>query len=142
MPPPLKGLKKALSTRRRSEPQNDAAIDALRHDSVGSIGLDKSPSRLSIASEASLDGSSKSGSSGVRKLIPGHAKRTRRRVREEELRVAAEEVARGRSTEPVVPPASARLNRSTSSLAPGDGDSNLLTDDEGLDEYVLFLFAL
>ncbi|OAP56678.1 hypothetical protein AYL99_08790 [Fonsecaea erecta] len=127
--PQLKGLKKVLSNRRRSsELVGDEFIKDLRTDSLDSITLDKSPTRQSVRS-ISQDGSSKSGSSGVRKLLPGHSKRQRRKLRELELKAAVEDLARGRTgTGLSVKSVATPLSRRTSSQG-GDGDANLLTDD-------------
>jgi VAD1 Analog of StAR-related lipid transfer domain/GRAM domain len=120
----MKGFKKVLPNRRRSsEPQSDSVNPALRTDSIDSLSLDKSPTRQSTHSSLSRDGSSRSGSSGLRTLLPGHTKRKRRRVREEELRVQADELSRGRElsqSNSALP-----LSRKTSSI----GDNSLLTDD-------------
>ena len=78
--------------------------------------LERSPSRHS--QESSRDGSSVSGSSGIRKLLPGHEKRKRRRQNKETLR-------EGRLNSETL--LSAPLpNQSSTSL--GDS-SSLLTDD-------------
>ncbi|OQV05273.1 GRAM domain-containing protein [Cladophialophora immunda] len=127
--PQLKGLKKVLSNRRRSsELVGDEIIKDLRTDSLDSTTLDKSPTRQSARS-ISQDGSSKSGSSGVRKLLPGHSKRQRRKQRELELKAAVEDLARGRTgTGLSVKSLPAPLSRRGSSQG-GDGDTSLLTDD-------------
>lgn len=121
-----RGTKKVLSNRRRSSETNQPPD--LRA-STTSLTLEKS---LSSQSSPSRDGaSSRSGSSGVRKFIPGHSKRKRRKAREQELKSAAELADRGRS--PVLSPETVpRLNRSTSSL-PNDGTSSLLTTDSESD---------
>ena len=125
--PPLSGIKKVFSSRRRSSDVQDAAgnpPDPFR-GSVSSIGLDKSPTRNSTNSSPSRDDmSSKSGSSGIKKLVPGHAKRKRRKLREEELsKIAAEDIARGRPEDnQTLPPPS--TNQSSVSL-----NSSLVTDD-------------
>ncbi|KAL2426639.1 putative membrane protein C20F10.07 [Exophiala dermatitidis] len=127
--PQLKGIKKVLSNRRRSaDLQGDETISGLRTNSIDSLSIDKSPTRQSTRS-VSQDGSSKSGSSGMRKLLPGHSKRKRRKLREEELKVVADQLARGRAGSELsttTPPDA--LSRQSSSLAP-DGDTSLLTDD-------------
>ncbi|EXJ75597.1 uncharacterized protein A1O5_00104 [Cladophialophora psammophila CBS 110553] len=127
--PQLKGLKKVLSNRRRSsELVGDEIIKDLRTESIDSVTLDKSPTRQSARS-ISQDGSSKSGSSGVRKLLPGHSKRQRRKLRELELKAAVEDLARGRTgTGLSVASVPAPLSRRGSSQG-GDGDTSLLTDD-------------
>lgn len=127
--PPFKGLKKVLTSKRQSEPFGDETIQDLRTESVDSITLDKSPTRQSARS-ISQDGSSKSGGSGVRKLLPGHSKRQRRKLREQELKAAVEDLARGRTGTglSVMTSPPAQLSRRASSNG-GDGDANLLTDD-------------
>ena len=93
----LKGLKKVFSKHRSSEPDIDGTIQDLRTDSIDSlVSIEKSPTRQSTRS-ISQDGSSKSGSSGVRKLLPGHSKRQRRKQREQELKAAVEDLGRGRT---------------------------------------------
>ncbi|KAJ9612396.1 hypothetical protein H2200_003993 [Cladophialophora chaetospira] len=132
--PHLKGLKKVLTGRRRSsEPAIDQTIQDLRTDSVGSITIEKSPTRQSVRS-VSQDGSSKSGSSGVRKLLPGHSKRHRRKQREQELKAAVEDITRGRTGTglSVVSSPPATLARRASSQG-GEGDTGLLTDDEEIE---------
>lgn len=83
--------------------------------------LDKSPTRIS--QESSRDGSSVSGSSGIRKLIPGHAKRKRRKQRQEAFDELDKERLNGTTLLPPPDP-----NQSTTSLSQ-DG-SSLMTDDE------------
>ena len=123
--PPLKVLKKVIANRRRSsEAQSDTGVPPPRPGSIESFSLDKSPTRQSTHSSPSRDGSSKSGSSGVRKLLPGHSKRRRRRQREEELKNAAEDVG-GRGRPAALPSPPAPLSRKASSL----GSNSLLTDD-------------
>lgn len=127
--PQLKGLKKVLSSRRRSsELSGDETVRGLRTDSIDSVSIEKSPTRQSVRS-LSQDGSSKSGSSGMRKLVPGHSKRQRRRLREKELKLAADQLSRGRTgsiLSTTTPPEPS--SRRPSSLA-AEGDTSLLTDD-------------
>ncbi|KIX10184.1 uncharacterized protein Z518_01265 [Rhinocladiella mackenziei CBS 650.93] len=126
--PQVKGLKKVLSNRRPSDLPGDETIRDLRTNSLDSVALEKSPTRYSARS-ISQDGSSKSGSSGMRKLLPGHSKRKRRKLRQEELKAATEEFARGRmGTSLSVNNPPAALSTRTSSIA-GDGETSLLTDD-------------
>ena len=128
--PTFQGIKAVLSNRRQSsEVHSDIAIpDTDLRASVTSLPIDKSPSRVSTRSSPSRDdASSKSGSSGVKKLIPGHSKRKRRREREEVLKAAAEDLDRGRSLT-ATQDSRTDLNRSTSSLG-RDGANSLLTDD-------------
>ena len=132
---PLKGIKNFIAEKRRSsEVHSDASNQTPDlKPSLTSPFPDKSPSRLSTAhsSPSRDDASSKSGSSGVRKLLPGHSKRKRRKAREKELKAAEEELSRGRSPTGVGA-SMPDLNRSVSSLVQ-EGDSGLLTDDEDLD---------
>jgi len=129
--PQLKGLKKVLSNRRRSsEVQSESIITGRRTDSLDSINLDKSLTRASTRSSPSRDGSSKSGGSSVRKLLPGHSKRKRRKILEEELKATGEEVDRGRQFTVSSPPTP--LSRGTSSNT-HDGDHSLLTDDSEIE---------
>jgi hypothetical protein len=115
----MKGLKKVLSNRRRSSEAQSDGPALNRPDSIDSLALDHSPSRSARSSP-----SRESQSSGYKKLLPGHSKRKRRKVREEELRAAVEEVDRGRTqSEPTLPPPP--LSRKASTV----GDSSLLTDD-------------
>ncbi|KIW20213.1 hypothetical protein PV08_00788 [Exophiala spinifera] len=128
--PQLKELKKVLSSRRRSSDiPGDESIRDLRTDSIDSLTLEKSPTRYSTRS-LSHDGSSKSGSSGMRKLLPGHSKRRRRKLREEEVKALTEELARGRSAGSLSlqTPSDMSLRKSSSQLA-SEGDTSLLTDD-------------
>ncbi len=84
--------------------------------------MEKSPSRAS--QDSSRDGSSVSSHSGIKKLIPGHAKRKRRRQRQG----AFEGLEKERLNSTTLLPPSAP-NQSSTSLSQ-DGDSSLLTDDE------------
>ncbi|KAK5098910.1 hypothetical protein LTS08_006289 [Lithohypha guttulata] len=131
--PPRKRLSKVLTggRRRSSDVQSENGTTSL-HGSIESLGLAKPPSVQSRRSP-SRDGSTRSSTSGgVKKLVPGHAKRERKRIREEELqRIADEEVARGRqpaptpdSQAPGVSPVArpSTLNRSRSSLVTVDSD--------------------
>ncbi|KAK5199263.1 hypothetical protein LTR92_001737 [Exophiala xenobiotica] len=128
--PQLKGLKKVLSSRRRSSDiPSDENIKDLRTDSIDSLTIEKSPTRYSTRS-ISQDGSSKSGSSGMRKLLPGHSKRKRRKVREEQVKAVIEELGRGRPGGGLnVETPSTPSSRRPSSLMPAEGDTSLLTDD-------------
>ncbi|KEF60952.1 uncharacterized protein A1O9_02516 [Exophiala aquamarina CBS 119918] len=132
--PQLKGLKKVLSKRRSSDLPSDASFKDLRQGSTDSITLEKSPTRYSTRS-TSQDGSSKSGSSGVRKLLPGHSKRRRRKIHEEELKIAAEDLERGRTAGDLsaAPSPAPALSRRASSLGLPDADNGLLTDDSELE---------
>lgn len=117
--PTMKGLKKVLSHGRRSSEAQSEITTLRRPGSVDSLTIDHSSDRSSRSSP-----SRDSQHSGYKKLLPGHSKRKRRKVREEELRAAVEEVDRGRArSDPVlpVPP----LSRKASTV----GDNSLLTDD-------------
>jgi hypothetical protein len=132
--PQLKGLKKVLTSRRRSsEPAIDESIHDLRTNSTDTGTIEKSPTRQSARS-VSQDGSNKSGSSGVRSLLPGHSKRQRRKLREQELKTAVEDLARGRTGTGLSTVSSppARLSRRASSQG-ADGDTGLLTDDSEIE---------
>ena len=124
-----KGIKKLLSSRRRSSQAQDDTENAVpRTSSMDNLSLDKSPTRTSTHSSPSRDGSSRSGSSSVRNLLPGHAKRKRRKAREDELRTLTEEGSRGRAPSQTSPPPT--LSRKASSL----GGSSLLTDESDAEE--------
>ena len=122
--PPLKALKKVFTN------ASSISLRSRNNDDVGSPGgglrgsvdsiLEKSPSRVS--QESSREGSSVSGSSGIRKLISGHAKRKRRRQREEPFDAIAQERNNSDSLIPAPEP-----NQSSTNLSQ-DG-SSLLTDD-------------
>ena len=119
-------FKKVISkSRRSSETPGDGSNHVLRTDSIDSMSLDKSPTRASTHSSRSRDGSSKSGSSGVRNYVPGHTKRHRRKIREAELKSAAEGVTRGRPPSATLASPPLPLSRKASSL----GENSLLTDD-------------
>ncbi|RMZ78995.1 hypothetical protein DV737_g3636, partial [Chaetothyriales sp. CBS 132003] len=116
--PSVTGLADPGPHRRRSE-DNDGgrpSVPALRSQSIDSLSLDRQATSHSAQSLSSRDGSTKSGRSGVKKLLPGATKRKQRKIREEELRLAAEERARGRP-----PPASQK--------AGSVGSTSLLTDE-------------
>ena len=128
--PPHKRLSKVLTAdrRRSSDVQSENGAPGLR-GSIESLGLANSPS-LAVQRSPSRDGSTRSSvSSGVKKFIPGHAKRERKRVREDEMAKIAngEEAARGRqpgpdsATEPTLKRPDT-LNRSHSSLVTVDSD--------------------
>ncbi|KAK4938569.1 hypothetical protein LTR10_021000 [Elasticomyces elasticus] len=125
--PQLKGLKKVLSNRRRSSDiPSDENIRDLRTNSIDSLTIEKSPTRRSI----SQDGSSKSASSGMRKLLPGHSKRKRRKLHEEEVKAVTQELARGRKGTGLNPETPSNpSSRRSSNLVPAEGDTSLLTDD-------------
>ena len=117
----LKGLKKVFSNRSTTSINGDRnggevgnSRGALRA-STESV-LDKSPTRHNQDSSSSI-----SGGSGIRKLIPGRAKRKRRR---NVNAATTEDAERARGT--LAPTFSA--NRSTGSLSQ-DGENSLLTDD-------------
>jgi hypothetical protein len=121
--PPLKAVKKVFTN------ASSISLRGRSNDDVGSPGrglrgsadstLEKSPSRLS--QESSREGSSVSGSSGIRKLIPGHAKRKRRRRQE-----AFDEASKERNNSDTLIP---RPGRSESATNLSHDGSSLLTDD-------------
>lgn len=129
---PRRRLSKVLSggRRRSSDVQSDSGAAKIRA-SLESIGLSKSPTIQSHRSP-SRDGSIRShASSSVKNLLPGHAKRERKKIREDELdKIAAEEEARGRQPATSPPPAPSpdpvkrpdNLNRSHSSLLTVDSE--------------------
>ena len=124
-----KGFKKLLPGRRRSsQAQDDAENGVARTNSIDNLSLDKSPTRTSTHSSPSRDGSSRSGSSSLKNLLPGQAKRKRRKAREDELRTLTEEGSRGRAPSQSSP--RPPLSRKASSL----GGSSLLTDESDTDE--------
>lgn len=107
--------------------QSEGGASALKRGSIGSIGLNKSPTLQSQRSP-SRDGSTRSeGSGGMKKLIPGHSKRERKKARDEELdKIAHEESVRGRqlaqdTTIPTRPDTLSR-NHTESSLVTVDSD--------------------
>lgn len=127
--PSHKGFKKLLSGRRRSsQAQDDTENGVPRTNSIENLSLDKSPTRTSTHSSPSRDGSSRSGSSSLKNLLPGQAKRKRRKAREDELRTLAEEGSRGRAPSQSSPPPA--LSRKASSL----GGSSLLTEESDVEE--------
>lgn len=131
------GIRKVLSNRSRTSIQDagnetNTALDLRK--SADSI-REHSPKDLSRKSSRDEE-SSKSGSSGVRKLIPGHAKRKRRRQREAAgLFQAGSESADSNpslNTSSAIPPnAPGRVgtNDSPTSLLQDD-NSSLMTEDE------------
>lgn len=126
------GIKKMFSRGKRGPALKSESTGDLTLQSIVSSTADRSPNRDS--EESSQVGSSKSGGSGLSKLIPGHSKRKRRRRRDSELRQLADqdELQRGRKgLEPNSrerPASTSPLNQSSSSLN-NDGASSLLTDD-------------
>jgi hypothetical protein len=122
--PPLKAVKKVFSNASSLSlhGRNNEDVGSLRGGLRGSADstLEKSPSRVS--QDSSREGSSLSGSSGIRKLIPGHAKRKRRRQREEVF----EAIERERNNNDTLIPGP-EPNQSSTNLSQ-DG-SSLLTDD-------------
>ena len=122
--PPLKAVKKvftnasSISLRGRNTDDVGSLRGGLRGS--GDSTLEKSPSRVS--QDSSREGSSVSGGSGIRKLIPGHAKRERRRAREEAFDAAEKERNNNENLIPAAEP-----NQSSTNLSQ-DG-SSLMTDD-------------
>lgn len=125
--PPLKGIKKVFSTSSSSlRGRNNDDVSSLRGGFRGSTDstAEKSPSRASQDSSRDGNASSQSGSSGIKKLIPGHAKRKRQRQRQEAFGELEKERLNGNTLLPIPDP-----NQSSTNLSQ-DGDSSLLTDDE------------
>jgi hypothetical protein len=133
IPSPLtssRGIKKILSNRSRTslaDPGSESSSTRGLRTSTDST-RDRSPNNLSRNS--SRDDSSKSGSSGIRKLIPGHAKRKRRRMRENAAMLHPE--SESTDSNPAInitnAPASLERHHSSTSLLQDD-NSSLLTDD-------------
>lgn len=123
--PQLQGLKKVLSSRRRSSdlPSNSSIKDS-RQKSLDSLTPERSPTRRSIGSDARDDASSKSGSSGVRKLLPGHTKRRRRKLHEQELKAAVQDLESQphTSSNTLLDPVPPSLSRRASSLLTDDSE--------------------
>lgn len=115
----------------KSESTGDLTLQSL---TIETSPADRSPNRDS--EESSQVGSSKSGGSGLAKLIPGHSKRKRRRRKESELRQLADQEESRRGRKGLEPngqdkdrlASASPLNQSSSSLN-NDGASSLLTDD-------------
>jgi hypothetical protein len=122
--PPLQAVKKvftnasSLSLRGRNNDDAGSLRGGLRGSADST--LEKSPSRVS--QDSSREGSSLSGSSGIKKLIPGHAKRKRRRQREGAFEAFEKERQNSDNLIPGPGP-----NQSSTNLSQ-DG-SSLLTDD-------------
>lgn len=132
-------IRKVLSNRSRTSIQ-----DAGNNETSSTQDLRKSAdstreySPKDLSRNSSHDGeSSKSGSSGIRKLIPGHAKRKRRRLREAAgLFQAGSESAdsnpsfnnNSTTTFPNAPARTGRNHSSTSLIQ--DDNSSLFTEDE------------
>ena len=108
----------SLSLRGRNAEDASSLRGSLK-GSADSI-LEKSPSRAS--QDSSQEGSTVSGGSGIKKLIPGHAKRKRRRQREEAFEALEKERT---NSNHLIPQTEA--TQSSTSLSQ-DGNS-LLTDD-------------
>lgn len=133
-PSPVKTLKKVFSGRRRSsEARSEGGTPGRR--SLDSLGLDRQPTISSTNSSPTRDEGHRLSHGNVAKLIPGHNKRQRQRVREAELKALTQEpIQRGRTPEPTTspPPGAVSVNRSTSSL---------LTDGSEHDTYVYPLWS-
>lgn len=122
--PPHKRLSKVLSggRRRSSDVQSENGSSGARH-SIESLNLGRSPT-LHPQRSPSRDGSIRSGTSGrVRSLIPGHAKRERKRIREDEMvKISQDEVSRGRQPASEGTARPETFSRSHSSLVTDDSD--------------------
>ena len=124
--PPLNAVKKvfsnasSLSLRGRNAEEAGSLRGGLK-GSADSI-LEKSPSRAS--QDSSQEGSTVSGGSGIKKLIPGHAKRKRRRQREEAFEALEKERT---NSNHLIPQTEA--TQSSTSLSQ-DGNSFVTDDSE------------
>ena len=128
--PSPRGFRKILSRAKRPSnvPKSESGTDLTLRSSISSAGDRNSE-------ESSQVDSSKSESSGLRKLIPGRSKREKRR-KDSEIQKQAEEDEAHRGRKPLKPngqkgpgPASnSPVNQSSSSLN-NDAASSLLTDD-------------
>lgn len=130
------GIKKVFSKATRSR-TSLSEVNSRNHKSPrNSIDAGREKLKARNSGESSRgDESSRSGSSGMRKLVPGHKRRRRKReeVRERE-RQADEEAPRGRSTETTstIVTQNLELNASQSTFDNED-DGSLLTEDSDLD---------
>lgn len=137
MPSPVpspRGFKKVLSNRSRTSIQEPGSDTSSTQGLRKSADSTREHSPKDLSRNSSRDDSSKSGSSGFRKLIPGHAKRKRRRMREAGGLLQPD----GDSTDNNInkltiktanAPAPISRNHSSTSL-PQDDNSSLLTEDE------------
>lgn len=144
MPSPVpspRGFKKVLSNRSRTSIQEPGSDTSSTRGLRKSADSTREHSPKDLSRNSSRDDSSKSGSSGFRKLIPGHAKRKRRRMREAGGLLQPD----GHSTDTnnnnnnininklsiktANAPAPISRNHSSTSL-PQDDNSSLLTEDE------------
>lgn len=120
--------------RRSSDVQSENAAPSLR-GSVDSLGLIKSPSLQSQRSPSREGSIRSSTSSVVKNLLPGHSKRERKRIRDEELlRIANEEAERGRQPAVDADPAqSAAVETATRPALPNRSHSSLVTVDSDIE---------
>jgi hypothetical protein len=128
--PPTSGFKKVLSNRSRTSIQDPGSETSSTQDRRKSHDSTREHSPKDLARHSSRDESSKSGSSGVRKFIPGHAKRKRRRMREAAgfLQPGNESTDSNPAVDRTNAPAPLMRNHSSTSLLQDD-NSSLLTDD-------------
>jgi hypothetical protein len=125
------GIKNVLSNRSRTSIQDVASENSSTQGLRRSVDSTRQHSPKDLSRNSSRDDSSKSGSSGIRKLIPGHAKRKRRRMREAtgllqpESESTDSNLAINITTN--APAANVRNHSSTSIVQ--DDASSLLTDD-------------
>ncbi|KAF7507208.1 hypothetical protein GJ744_010890 [Endocarpon pusillum] len=136
MPSPVaspRGFKKVLSNRSRTSIQEPGSDTSSTHGLRKSADSTRDHSPKDLSRNSSRDDSSKSGSSGFRKLIPGHAKRKRRRMREAGGLLQPEGDATDNNNKLTIKtanaPAPISRNHSSTSLPPDD-NSSLLTEDE------------
>ena len=126
-----RGIKKVLSNRSRTsipDPGSETSSTQGLRKSTDSTG---EHSRKDLSRKPSRNDSSQSGSSGIRKLIPGHAKRKRRRIREAAglLQPESDSTENNIAVDTTDAPATVARNHSTMSLLQDDA-SSLLTDDD------------
>ena len=136
MPSPVaspRGFKKVLSNRSRTSIQEPSSDTSSTHGLRKSADSTREHSPKGLSRNSSRDDSSKSGSSGMRKLIPGHAKRKRRRMREAGGLLQPEGDSTDNNNKLTIKtanaPAPISRNHSSTSL-PQDDNSSLLTEDE------------
>lgn len=135
MPSPLilpLGIKKVLTNRSRTSIQDPGSETNSTQGLRQSTDSTREHSPKDLSRTSSRDDGSKPGSAVLRKLIPGHAKRKRRRMREAAglFQTDSESAENNNSTINLSnAPAPIERNHSLSSLLQDDR-SSLLTDDD------------
>ncbi len=123
-----RGIKKVLSNRSRTSIQDPGSETSSAQGLRKSTDSTREHSPNDLSRNSSRDGSSKSSSSGIRKLIPGHAKR-RRKMRDAGLFQPDSGPRDNNLTiNTTKEPAPIARNHSSTSLLQDD-NSSLLTDD-------------